>query len=128
MNVRRLKTIARMILKYPEAYDQNTFGHAAGFRKGVPACGTAHCIGGMAAGRYANSRWKRECYTPVALIAAETLGLDVYQADRLFSVACDHPSAWGGFGLAYNKAKTAKGRARVAYKRIMEFIRTDGAV
>lgn len=124
MNIRRLRALQRMVLKYADHYDQNDWGGAGYFDdRGVPQCGSLHCLGGLAEGRWGNTE-------DFFGSAQPALGLTLSEADRLFSGVPPTPDKehWGGYAAAYRKAKTARGRARVAFRRIERFIQSGGTV
>lgn len=132
LNVKLLRKIQRHILAEPRRYDQNaifTRGLTPGdiYEEGhvVPSCGTIACIGGWAG---ALSKQKRPTdwnnYENTLRFAQRVLRLDDRQATRLFA------GTGGGwperFDTAYEKAKTPRGRALVAVRRIDHFIKTKG--
>jgi hypothetical protein len=119
MNVKLLRRIQKRILKHPDSYDQNVMISR-------DECGTTACIAGWAVllspldpgfiGDYASK-------------ATLLLGLDDEQAIRLFDVIEDgYCCGWPDkYVRAYLRAKTPRGRARAAMRRIDHFIKTKGA-
>lgn len=125
MNVKLLRKVKKHILEEPRRYDQDATvctsqpGSPYEGKHVYPACGTIACIGGWAlvlSGKKNSSDLG---------IARQLLDLDYEQADRLFG------GIGGGnwpelFDNAYLKAKTLRGRVRVAARRIEHFIKTEG--
>lgn len=109
MNTKLLKQVANRIVRYPEKYDQNSF------------CGTSYCIAGHAC-------VIKDGSLPIAFVdsvAVDYLELSDDQAALLFCL----PEDWSkSFRTQYAKAKSAKGRARVGYRRIMAFIKSKGKI
>jgi hypothetical protein len=112
MNVRLLRKIQKAIVKAPTKYDQDV----------TISCGTTHCIAGWAL--------VLDGQDPMKLggrlsRAGEALELDCDERGRLF----ERPEyMWPEkYATAYRKAKTPRGRARIAYNRISHFIKTKGA-
>lgn len=142
MNVQRLREVRALILAKPGRFDMDEFA-----QRTDDACGTTCCIGGHAAflaGLIRNQRrterglidayavtkkgqkvndsrpWAGEYSWPPMFRVS--LGLDVKQSERLFSV-----SKWPvEFQDAYDSADTAADRAKIAAKRITHFIKTKG--
>lgn len=102
MNTKLLKQVANRILKYPDRYDQNKLGI-------VYDCG---CI--MYQVRFIDRR-------PITVCSKLDISPDQH------SVLCGTHEQWPEpFRTQYAKAKSAKGRARVGYRRIMYFIKSKG--
>lgn len=143
--IRLLRKVEAHILEEPKRYNQNTVCEIYSparikQRKGwggdvsfIPPCGTVACIGGWVNVLSGHRRSKN------LDLAKKTLGLTEEQSDRLFAGICYEPEfdcvelgdtsrQWPErFQVAYFKARTAAGRARVAVRRIEHFIKTGGA-
>lgn len=119
MNTALLLKVKEKILKYPERYAQDVFGYVDS------KCGTDHCIGGWALKIAKQTPYRSDTAWREAQVL---LLLDDDQAFNLF----DYPVGQEGNGWpqkfvdAYLNAKTPKGRARVAARRIDHFIKTGG--
>ena len=113
MNIELLLKVKEQILKDPERYNQDIYGHGS--------CSSAHCIAGWAI-VLGKKKWPDQI-AHVWNLAHKVLSLRGRQDSKLFSVGGDWPKK---FASAYLKAKTPKGRARVAARRIDHFIKTGG--
>jgi hypothetical protein len=121
LNVRLLRRIQKQILKEPRQFQMPRMFD---YRPAIPNCGTAACIAGWAyTFSLKNATPERARQSAVRLvrtsaldIAQEKLGLDIYQAHRLFNY-----SQWPfKFNLDSNNPKQA-------VARIEHFINTEGA-
>lgn len=125
MNVKKLKEVAEYILREPEGFDQDTFGN----KTTNVRCGTECCIAGTAVLLDNPRKFLRGIdeygpKIPVAAMARHVLGLTVAQGDKLFCASDEWPAQ---FATRYeNTEPNTKRRARVAYDRIMHFIKTKG--
>lgn len=134
MNVKLLRKIQKHILAEPKRYDQDRWLLTGKDiddyvpARQIPACRTVGCIAGWAC-VLSNKPLARKF--EAGDIAKTLLGLDDSQAKKLFSPVYNlfgDPSQWPAkFVDAYQNAKTATGRARVASRRIDHFIKTGGA-
>ncbi len=151
MNVRRLRAVTKRILAEPTHFSMDTWAKEEQNAK-AESCGTTCCIAGhalIAAGAKLTFLLHVDPDTlavpnfvptprltkftglttdigvsngDVANVAQALLGLTWHEAERLFYT-------WGWpvrFENAYKAAKTAKGRARVAARRIEHFVNTHG--
>lgn len=126
---RLLRRVARHILAEPCRYDQNAelsfLTPGMPYKDGhvVPACGTIGCIAGWVTALVADN--PRNVDDPLDF-AAHALGLDHDQKWILFdSVTATDDDYWPSrYAQAYVDAKTPRGRARVAARRIEHFIKT----
>lgn len=128
MNVRLLRRIQKHILAEPLRYNQNitiekgkpgqSYREDTNFKQGtLPKCGTTACIGGWALSLSFGARVFN--FTR----ARRVLGISTEEAEKLFSYTWDN--SWPTkFKVAYNKAKTPRQRARIAFNRIEHFIKT----
>jgi hypothetical protein len=128
LNVRLLRRIQKHIMAEPKRYDQNVWIKEVdpNVDPYYPPCGTMACIAGWA---QILSAQPGSRVIPSHLAASELLGLDVRSSTRLFDSVMDLvDDAWPRkFSKAYSMAKTARGRAKVAVRRIDHFIKTKGA-
>lgn len=126
MNTKLLLKVKAAILAEPLKFDM-----AAWFapEKKSP-CGTTACIAGWAISL--DRKWKRlkpglsqmrHFYFRPEKLAGEAIGIDFDQTERLF-FRCNWPP---GMSHAYVHETTARGRARIAARRIDHFIKTNGA-
>jgi hypothetical protein len=139
INVKLLRRIQKHILAEPRRYNQNATiikaepGAKVRPDRGedvniVPACGTVACIGGWAdiLGAARGAKIREFSFDR----ARKLLGLDEDQGIRLFDYITDETRPWltwpDQFTDAYLAAKTPRGRARVAVRRIDHFIATKG--
>jgi hypothetical protein len=131
---RLLRKVAAHILEEPERYNQNATierGEPGSLcypwdRGGghYPACGTIACIGGWLT--ILTSKREVEGMASFRRLSW-ALGVPEAQAERLFAYVGDTECDEGWpikFAQAYNNAKTARQRARVAVRRIEHFIKT----
>jgi hypothetical protein len=147
--IRLLRKVAAHILEEPRRLKMGdwieTFNPE--FKEdNIPPCGTQGCIAGWAAvltdkNIKANDKGilqiPEDYYDDVENNAAEALGLTIDQANRLFYFKewevnyDDDAYAYVGwptkFSKAYEKAKTAKTKAKITVQRIEHFITTNGA-
>jgi hypothetical protein len=140
MNVKLLRRIQKHILAEPRRLEMSMW-----VRKGkpeidsyqsdsgyvtYPQCGTAACIGGWAL--IISKKTVNNNGLNTGNRAAQLLGIPAMNgtdaeilspSDKLFHVS-DWPAK---YEQAYHHAKSARGRARVAVRRIDHFIKTQGA-
>ena len=137
MNTKLLEKTIKSIQEEPRGLDMRYWAKQVNpTNPKNPPCGTKACIAGHVAfcsGKLAFnengfSKIKGEPNMFVANWAREALKLNSEQADRLFYFArWNEGIGWPKqFSVAYNKAKTAKQRAKVAIARIRHFIKTEG--
>lgn len=113
MNVRLLRKIQKHILAEPKSYDQDAW-----IRE--DDCGTVACIGGWASILSGNK--DLTAALEISEPSLEVLLAPVPANPRLW------PRRWPEkFYRGYLAAKTARGRARAAVRRIDHFIKTKGA-
>lgn len=125
MNVKKIKKVAEYILAEPEGYDQDTFGT---FDTERSRCGTQCCIAGTALLLENPRRYLRALMGEkdgcIERNAARALELSKAEARQLFYPSDLWPEP---FQSRYaNTEPNTKKRARVAYDRIMHFIKTRG--
>ena len=125
MNVKKLKKVAEYILAEPEGFDQDTYGSLNEDRS---RCGTQCCIAGTTLLLENPRRYLRTLHvgsdTSISREAAKALGLTEEEAQELFNPAELWPEE---FARRYDRTEpNTKKRARVAYDRIMHFIKTRG--
>lgn len=133
MNVKLLRKIQKHILAEPRRLDMQYIYTPRQARKAEPPCGTVCCIAGWAI--YLKHKGKVVPYDGIFLksikdetvmgapAAEKILSINKTQKDNLFFM-------WGWpekFRKLYDKAKTAKTRAKIASERIDLFIATKGA-
>jgi hypothetical protein len=139
--IQRLRAVAAHILEEPKRLDMLEWGvtHPSYLKPSeTPACNTVGCIAGWtiflnkpevvdqmkAAFEDAPEFIYNYCETlSPSQDAAKLLKLNAEQRQRLFFTS-DWPLP---FRLAYKRARTAKGRAKVTADRIEHFIKTEGA-
>jgi hypothetical protein len=141
MNVKLLRKIQRHILAEPKRYAQDTVitrgkaGDIFGVEYEVgrhlfPECGTVACLGGWAE---LLSKDQRPRGVSTLEFARKILGLTEDESARLFSGINEEMYIGIGrswpkqYETAYMNAKTLRGRAHVAVRRIDHFIKTKGA-
>lgn len=135
-----LRMVAKHILAEPRRYDQNqiiSFGEAGTYYEDgsvYPACGTIACIGGWLEILTSKKKDKRDCIHTAMNFGrlAKLLGVTLEQLYCL--TAYTHTTPYDGaevvyvwpekFRKAYEKAQTAKTRAKIANERIEYFIKT----
>lgn len=124
LNFRLLRRIIRKLETTPEAYKQNIWGESSP----TAPCGTAACLAGWAAhldGKLTHQQLRRNPKSAERK-AALSIGLSDYE-HRMFS-----GDPWGEwvspFGKHYEKARTAKARARVAVRYLNHVINTGQIV
>lgn len=128
MNVRALRKVQKQILAEPKL-----FGVALCFRGG--GCGTVCCIAGYAA---VNEGFVEVSPSGLAILTAKSNTRSVYSTGHAARLALDltydqgdalfFTNHWPArFERDYYKAKTARGKASVASRRIDHFIATKGA-
>lgn len=129
INIPALKRVRDYILQESEGFDMEVFL----LKTDEVACGTKCCIAGTATlldNPRQYLRWlKDESDDKVQFAATHALGLTESQAGRLFFLPGwnDDYQGWPDkFAKRYNRASTAKGRAKVAADRIDHFIKTRG--
>lgn len=130
MNVKKLRKLQRWILAEPLRFDMRHWVNRDLAKERHTPCGTVGCLAGMAV--HMEGRDPYEAQWRVQDEAEEILGLDRETSNRLFFTESMHPlrkaEKWPPkFDRAYAKAKTPRGRARVAVRRIDHFIATKGA-
>jgi len=125
INVKLLRKIKRHILAKPRCLrmswwivtkedDSEYYTDDYGIRRKFESCGTAACIAGWA---YILSK-EKDGYSDVSGTAEKLLNISEWQAMELF-----HVNRWPSeFGIAYKSAATPAKRARIAAKRIDQFI------
>lgn len=121
MNVKLLRKIQKHILAEPKSYDQNAIISET--------CGTIACIGGWA---FLLGGGVRTPSVNELSDARDFLGINREQGDRLFEYVTtsrlESSMAWPAkFIRQYLAAKTPRGRANAAVRRIDHFIKTNGA-
>lgn len=133
MNVKLLRKIQKHILAEPLRFNMRWWKWqgielerkvAEGVHPAVPPCGTVACIAG----------WAQELEAPksrrnTASHATILLGLTFDQSMRLFTLPSHDPlpGEWPKkFARAYLSARTPRGRASAAVRRIDHFIATKG--
>lgn len=130
LNVKLLQRVKRKILSEPKQFVMGHWfiddlseanGDSSDLpRKTIPNCGTAACIAGwtIALGSKQKPSKARDHGKYPSDEAATLLGIDPNGQDDLFGL-----SGWGSFREPWYKAKTFKGRAKVAARRIDAFIK-----
>lgn len=132
MNVKKLRKLQKWILAEPKRFDMATWVSTALEKERKPSCGTVGCLAGMACHMEGYDIHSMS-FTQIPRQACEILGLDMDQEVRLFYLDSLQILRFGGknwpskFDIAYFQAKTLKGRARVAVRRINHLIKTKGA-
>ena len=132
MNIKNLLKIKADILARPDLLFMSLWYLPSG------GCGTAACLAGHAAAYQRSTETDLErrlnCVASVCLRVfpegKRFLGLTTAQAQRLFFMREHHFSIdrrWPlEFDEAYHRARSDKGRAKVAARRIDHFIKTKG--
>lgn len=124
MNVKLLRKVIKHISGESRRLEMAVFGEKVDpSEPDSPPCGTTACIAGWSmilSGKYKLTE-KGFPYDDSA--ATELLGIDGYQANRLFYVG-EWPKK---FRDRHDTAKTPRGRSSAAVARIESFIKTNGA-
>jgi hypothetical protein len=137
MNTKLLEKTIKSIEEEPRRLDMKCWAKKVNPNNDAnPPCGTKACIAGHVA--FVNRKLYFYEFNGAAIknfpgihidtYAQEALKLDSDQAGRLFYFKnWNDAVGWPRkFSVAYNKAKTAKQRAKVAVARIRHFIATKG--
>lgn len=122
LNVKLLRQVREAILKYPRQFNMDTwFCNRDSTGEEANRCGTAACIAGwtVALSDKKNLKEASKDGSPAAERAERLLRLDWIAGAELF-----YQNDWPAqYDKAYDKAKTAAGKAKVAAARIDAFIR-----
>jgi hypothetical protein len=126
---RILRKAVKHILAMPTRYDQNeiitkvkagepfAFSSVGHFK--APTCGTVGCLAGWVT--LLDLGLNEASKVDALRYAADKLELTAYQRERLFGGVHSWPNK---FSAAYDNAKTPRGVARVAQRRVEHFIKT----
>ena len=133
LNIKLLQRIKAHILEEPKRYEQATYGAKLLPEEGGPACGTVACLAGWAVVLSGKRLLDKDgsCRIDVDTLAYKLTGLGPkgFMADKYYEKFGSVFGTGGGwpkrFATRLEKAKTPKGRARVAADYIDFMIQAD---